>query len=185
METLEKTTAEVLNPTKHQSILTTEALTFLSALHHQFNSKRIELLKNRATQQELFDQGDLPKFPKETESIRNSVWTAAPIPEKLLDRRVEITGPVDRKMVINALNSGAKIFMADFEDSCSPTFENLIEGQQNLFDTIRKTITLELNNKTYKLNNEVATLLVRPRGLHLEEKNITINKVNFFIYLNF
>jgi malate synthase len=178
METLVKTTVEVLNSTKHQSILTPEALTFLSELHHQFNSKRIELLKNRATQQELFDQGVLPKFPKETESIRNSVWTAAPIPEKLLDRRVEITGPVDRKMVINALNSGAKIFMADFEDSCSPTFENLIEGQQNLIDAIRKTITLELNNKTYQLNKDVATLLVRPRGLHLEEKNLKINDEN-------
>lgn len=178
METVVKTTVEVLNSTKHQSILTPEALIFLSDLHHQFNSKRIELLKNRVTQQELFDQGALPKFPKETESIRNSVWTATPIPEKLLDRRVEITGPVDRKMVINALNSGAKIFMADFEDSCSPTFENLLDGQQNLFDAIRKTITLELNNKTYQLNKDVATLLVRPRGLHLEEKNLKINDEN-------
>ena len=178
METAEKTTVEVQNVARHQNILTPEALTFLNALHLNFNSKRIELLKEREIQQDLFDQGFAPKFPKETESIRNSVWSAAPIPEKLLDRRVEITGPVDRKMVINALNSGAKIFMADFEDSCSPTFENLMEGQQNLKDAIRKTITLEQNGKTYQLNDEVATLLVRPRGLHLEEKNLKVNDEN-------
>ncbi|RAR46595.1 malate synthase A [Flavobacterium lacus] len=178
METEEKTTVEVLNLSEHQSILTPEALTFLGALHQNFNSNRIELLKNREIQQELFDQGFLPKFPQETQSIRNSVWTAAPIPEKLLDRRVEITGPVDRKMVINALNSGAKVFMADFEDSCSPTFKNLMEGQQNLIDAIRKTITLEQNGKSYKLNDEVATLLVRPRGLHLDEKNVKVNDEN-------
>lgn len=178
METEEKTTVEVLNQTEHQSILTKESLIFLNVLHQNFNSKRIELLKNRETQQELFDKGHYPKFPKETESIRKAEWTAAPIPEKLLDRRVEITGPVDRKMVINALNSGAKIFMADFEDSCSPTFENLMEGQQNLIDALRKTITLEQNGKTYKLNDAIATLLVRPRGLHLEEKNIKVNDEN-------
>lgn len=178
METTEKTTVEVQNVAQHQNILTPEALTFLHALHHKFNSNRIALLKERDIQQDLFDQGFAPKFPIETESIRNSVWSAAPIPEKLLDRRVEITGPVDRKMVINALNSGAKIFMADFEDSCSPTFENLMEGQQNLKDAIRKTISLEQNGKTYQLNNNVATLLVRPRGLHLEEKNLKANDEN-------
>lgn len=178
METTEKTTVEVQNAAQHQNILTPEALTFLNALHHKFNSNRIALLKERDIQQDLFDQGFAPKFPIETESIRNSVWSAAPIPEKLLDRRVEITGPVDRKMVINALNSGAKIFMADFEDSCSPTFENLMEGQQNLKDAIRKTISLEQNGKTYQLNNDVATLLVRPRGLHLEEKNLKVNEEN-------
>ena len=178
METTEKTTVEVQNAAQHQNILTPEALTFLHALHHKFNSNRIVLLKERDIQQDLFDQGFAPKFPIETESIRNSVWSAAPIPEKLLDRRVEITGPVDRKMVINALNSGAKIFMADFEDSCSPTFENLMEGQQNLKDAIRKTITLEQNGKTYQLNDDVATLLVRPRGLHLEEKNLKVNEEN-------
>jgi malate synthase len=178
METTEKTTVEVQNAAQHQNILTPEALTFLHALHHKFNSNRIVLLKERDIQQDLFDQGFAPKFPIETESIRNSVWSAAPIPEKLLDRRVEITGPVDRKMVINALNSGAKIFMADFEDSCSPTFENLMEGQQNLKDAIRKTISLEQNGKTYQLNNDVATLLVRPRGLHLEEKNLKVNEEN-------
>ncbi len=175
METLEKSTVEVLNPSLHQNILTPEALKFLSELHQKFNAKRIELLHKRVLQQELFDQGNLPQFPKETESIRNSDWIAAPIPDQLRDRRVEITGPVDRKMVINALNSGAKVFMADFEDSCSPTFQNLMEGQQNLIDAIRKTITLEQNGKTYQLNETSATLLVRPRGLHLEEKNLKIN----------
>ena len=178
METTEKTTVEVQNAAQHQNILTPEALTFLHALHHKFNSNRIVLLKERDIQQDLFDQGFAPKFPIETESVRNSVWSAAPIPEKLLDRRVEITGPVDRKMVINALNSGAKIFMADFEDSCSPTFENLMEGQQNLKNAIRKTISLEQNGKTYQLNDDVATLLVRPRGLHLEEKNLKVNEEN-------
>lgn len=178
METLEKKTVEVLSTKVYPNLLTTEALQFLSELHLNFNNKKLELLEKRAIQQEAFDKGELPSFPKETESIRNSVWTAAPIPEKLLDRRVEITGPVDRKMVINALNSGAKVFMADFEDSCSPTFDNLMEGQQNLIDAIRKTITLEQNGKTYQLNNQVATLLVRPRGLHLEEKNLKLNNEN-------
>ncbi len=175
METLEKTTVEVLNPKLHLNILTPQALKFLSELHQKFNAKRIELLQKRVLQQKLFDQGNFPQFPKETESIRNSDWIAAPIPEQLRDRRVEITGPVDRKMVINALNSGAKVFMADFEDSCSPTFQNLMEGQQNLIDAIRKTISLEQNGKTYQLNETSATLLVRPRGLHLEEKNLKIN----------
>ncbi len=179
METLEKTTVEVLSTKAYPNLLTTEALQFLSELHLNFNNKRLELLEKRVLQQEAFDKGELPSFPKETESIRNSVWSAAPIPEKLLDRRVEITGPVDRKMVINALNSGAKVFMADFEDSCSPTFGNLMEGQQNLMDAIRKTISLEQNGKTYQLNNQVATLLVRPRGLHLEEKNLKLNGENF------
>ena len=136
METTEKTTVKVLSENKHQNILTEEALAFLAELHLNFNSKRIDLLKKRATQQELFNKGAKPEFPKETESIRTSNWTAAPIPESLLDRRVEITGPGDRKMVVNALNSGAKVFMADFEDSCSPTFNNLMEGQQNLKNAI-------------------------------------------------
>ena len=175
METTEKTTVKVLSENKHQNILTQKALAFLAELHLNFNSKRIDLLEKRATQQELFNKGAKPEFPKETESIRTSNWTAASIPESLLDRRVEITGPVDRKMVINALNSGAKVFMADFEDSCSPTFNNLMEGQQNLIDAIRKTITLEQNGKTYQLNDKTATLFVRPRGLHLDEKNLKIN----------
>ena len=175
METTEKITAKVLSETKHQNVLTQEALTFLSELHLNFNSKRLDLLKNRTIQQKLFNKGTNPEFPKETEQIRTSNWIAAEIPNALLDRRVEITGPVDRKMVINALNSGAKTFMADFEDSCTPTFNNLMEGQQNLKDAVRKTISLQQNGKTYQLKEKTATLLVRPRGLHLDEKNLTLN----------
>lgn len=160
---------------KHSAILTDEALAFLEALHQNFNQERLALLQKRVEQQEKFNQGENPVFPKETQSIRESEWTAAPIPEILLDRRVEITGPVDRKMVINALNSGAKVFMADFEDSCSPTWDNLMEGQQNLKDAVNKTIRLEQNGKSYQLNETTATLLVRPRGLHLDEKNLEVD----------
>lgn len=172
----QSTQLPVLNQKKFPSILTDEALSFLTALHTNFNSRRIELIKKRDEQQALYDRGAFPSFPKETEYLRNENWTAAPIPEILLDRRVEITGPVDRKMVINALNSGAKVFMADFEDSCSPTWNNLMEGQENLKDAVNKTISLEQNNKIYNLNTETATLLVRPRGLHLEEKNLQVEE---------
>lgn len=164
--------------TKYVNILTEEALAFVEALHLKFNERRLELLNKRNEQQKKFNSGELPSFLKETRAIRESEWTAAPIPEILLDRRVEITGPVDRKMVINALNSGAKVFMADFEDSCSPTWDNLMEGQQNLKDAVNKTISLEQNGKNYELNQETATLLVRPRGLHLDEKNLEIDSDN-------
>lgn len=158
-------------------ILTEDALVFITALHKQFNSKRLSLLENREAQQLIFDSGEFPKFPAETKDIRTSDWTAAPIPADLQDRRVEITGPVDRKMVINALNSGAKTFMADLEDSNSPTWENSIAGQQNLIDANKKTIKLvdEARGKTYELNNETALLLVRPRGLHLNERHLLID----------
>ncbi|MCL9808425.1 malate synthase A [Flavobacterium luminosum] len=175
MEILTNQKTQIKDWEKHAAILTEEAVTFLEALHHKFNAKRIELLKKRATQQTLFESGGSPVFPKSTKEIRESNWVAATIPEPLLDRRVEITGPVDRKMVINALNSGAKTFMADFEDSCSPTWNNLMEGQQNLKDAVNKNIVLEQNGKKYQLNENTAVLLVRPRGLHLEEKNIKIN----------
>ena len=170
---------QVKQQEKYPEILSDDALLFIEKLQVKFNPKRLELLEKRKEQQKRFDLGEKPHFPKETLEIRNSNWTAAPIPEILLDRRVEITGPVDRKMVINALNSGAKVFMADFEDSCSPTWSNLLDGQQNLKDAINKTISLEQNGKKYQLNNQTATLLVRPRGLHLEEKNIQIDGKNF------
>ncbi|MNF22840.1 Malate synthase A [compost metagenome] len=162
---------------RYPEILTDEAMTFLSLLHENFNERRLQLLEERKKQQLLFDQGALPTFPSETKSSRESNWIAARIPKDLLDRRVEITGPVDRKMVINALNSGAKTFMADFEDSTSPTWDNLMTGQQNLKDAVNKTITLEdaKKNKTYSLKEETAVLIVRPRGLHLNEKHILIN----------
>ena len=161
----------------YPQLLTEEALEFLSALHQKFNSKRLALLERREKQQEIFDKGAFPSFPVETKSIRESDWTAAPIPEDLLDRRVEITGPVDRKMVINALNSGAKTFMADFEDSNAPSWANNLEGQQNLIDANNKTIELidEARGKHYKLNDETAVLLVRPRGLHLNESHLLID----------
>ena len=161
----------------YPDILTNDALAFLEALHERFNSKRLELLKRRTKQQEIFDSGKFPEFPRETKEIREGDWKAGSIPKDLLDRRVEITGPIDRKMIINALNSGAKTFMADLEDSNAPTWKNTIEGQQNLIDANKKTISLidTKRNKSYKLNNETAVLLVRPRGLHLNERHILIN----------
>lgn len=161
----------------YSEILTENALTFLSALHEKFNSSRLDLLKRREKQQSVFDSGEFPSFPVETKGIRESDWTASPIPEDLLDRRVEITGPVDRKMVINALNSGAKTFMADFEDSNAPSWSNNMEGQINLRDANTKTIELvdEARGKHYKLNKETAVLLVRPRGLHLNERHLLVD----------
>ncbi len=161
----------------HPEILTDGALTFLEVLQDRFNDRRLTLLKNREYQQQLFDLGTYPSFPENTKEIRNSEWSAAPIPSDLQDRRVEITGPVDRKMVINALNSGAKTFMADFEDSNAPTWENCLQGQKNLKDAINKTISFynPKRNKTYQLKERTATLIVRPRGLHLNEKHLLIN----------
>jgi len=160
----------------YNEVLTKEALGFLTNLHKKFNAKRIELLEKRNLVQKKFDKGMFPSFPKETKEIREGDWVAAPLPADLLDRRVEITGPTDRKMVINALNSGAPVFMADFEDSNSPTWDNLMQGQVNLRDAINKTISFEnkLKGKTYLLNDNTATLLVRPRGLHLNEKHLSI-----------
>ncbi|WP_445710671.1 malate synthase A [Flavobacterium sp.] len=162
---------------KYPDILTNTAVDYLCHLHTNFNAKRLNLLEERKKQQQKFDDGELPCFPKETKKIRESEWIAASTPPDLQDRRVEITGPVDRKMVINALNSGAKTFMADFEDSTSPTWDNLMQGQQNLKDANTRTIHLfdEKKNKEYKLNDKTAVLIIRPRGLHLNEKHIAIN----------
>ncbi|TVZ55248.1 malate synthase [Lutibacter sp. Hel_I_33_5] len=161
----------------YQDVLTNKAKVFLLALHDKFNERRLKLLETREIEQAFFDAGNYPSFPEETKNIRESDWVCAPLPEDLLDRRVEITGPVDRKMVINALNSGAKTFMADFEDSNSPNIINNLNGQINLRDANNKTISFynEKKDKTYQLNNEVATLLVRPRGLHLNEKHLTVD----------
>lgn len=164
----------------YATILTTEALTFLKALHQKFNDRRQTLLQKRAERQINLDKGQLPNFLPETKHIRESEWTVAPIPADLLDRRVEITGPVERKMIINALNSGAKVFMADFEDSNTPNWDNNIQGQINLRDAINKTIdfTNPKNGKYYQLNESTATLMVRPRGWHLEEKKLTCEGEN-------
>lgn len=158
----------------YQDILTPQALLFLRALHRQFNARRRALLQARMKRQAALDAGEQPDFLPETADIRNRDWQVAPLPADLLDRRVEITGPVERKMVINALNSGAKVFMADFEDSNSPSWDNNLQGQINLRDAIRRTITYvhPTKNKTYRLNEQTATLMVRPRGWHLEEKHL-------------
>ncbi|WP_062054398.1 malate synthase A [Aquimarina longa] len=168
-------TKEVKN--YHSEILTDEALIFLEALQNRFNERRLVLLKNREHQQQLYDLGTHPSFPENTKEIRNSEWTANSIPTDLQDRRVEITGPVDRKMVINALNSGAKTFMADFEDSNAPTWTNCLQGQQNLKDAINRTISFydSKKDKTYQLKEEIAVLIIRPRGLHLNEKHLLIH----------
>ncbi|WP_369900710.1 malate synthase A [Bacillus manliponensis] len=157
-------------------ILTPEALAFMKELHEKFNGRRKELLQNRVKKQEKIDAGEFPTFLKETAHIRADDWTIAPLPKDLEDRRVEITGPVDRKMVINALNSGARVFMADFEDSNSPTWKNTVEGQINLRDAIKGTISHKNENgKEYRLHEKHAVLMVRPRGLHLEEKHLQVN----------
>jgi malate synthase len=156
-------------------ILSDEALGFVAALHKEFNPRRLELLAAREARKARLDAGELPDFLPETREVRESDWTVAPIPADLRDRRVEITGPVDRKMIINALNSGANVFMADFEDANSPTWENCIEGQLNLRDAMRRTIAFDSGTKQYKLNDTVATLLVRPRGWHLTEAHVLID----------
>ena len=159
-----------------KEILSEDALNFISILERTFRDRRKELLKRRIEIQKQISEGKFPDFPEETKDIRNSDWKVAAIPEDLKDRRVEITGPVERKMIINALNSGANVFMADFEDSNSPTFNNNIEGQINLRDAINGTISFtNPDGKKYKLNDEIATLMVRPRGWHLEEKNVLLD----------
>ncbi len=162
---------------RYAEILTPEAVAFVVGLQQAFNKRRKELLEARAARQKRLDEGERPDFLKETKEIRESEWTVAPLPKDLLDRRVEITGPVDRKMIINALNSGAKVFMADFEDSTTPTWDNVIEGQLNLRDAVRRTITFEdeKTGKSYKLNEKPAVLFVRARGWHLEERHLIVD----------
>jgi malate synthase len=170
---------EVLAPVTERAaeVLTPEAMDFVVGLQRAFNARRKELLAARVVRQKQLDAGERPDFLPETKTIRESEWTVAPLPADLLDRRVEITGPVDRKMIINALNSGAKVFMADFEDSTTPTWENVIDGQANLRDAVRRTITFEdkSNGKSYKLNEKTAVLFVRPRGWHLEERHVLVD----------
>jgi malate synthase len=159
------------------SILTPEAVDFIAGLERNFGARRRELLAHRTARQLRLDAGEKPDFLPQTAKIRQSDWTVAPMPQHMADRRVEITGPVDRKMVINALNSGAKVFMADFEDSSTPTWANLIEGQINLRDAVAGTITYSdpASGKNYKLASKTAVLFVRPRGWHLEERHMILN----------
>ena len=157
-------------------VLTPEARAFLIKLAHKFEARRQELLARRRVRQRKIDAGELPDFLPETAYIRESEWTVAPIPPDLFDRRVEITGPVDRKMIINALNSGASVFMADFEDSNSPTWQNNLDGQINLRDAVEGTISyVSPEGKRYQLNGQVATLLVRPRSWHLVERKFLVD----------
>ncbi|MDP6409653.1 MAG: malate synthase A [Planctomycetota bacterium] len=158
-------------------ILTSAALEFVALLERRFGERRRELLAARTLRQERFDAGELPGFLPETGDVREGDWRVAPLPADLVDRRVEITGPLERKMVINALNSGARVFMADFEDSQCPTWQALVAGQVNLADAVRRTIdfTHPRTGKAYALGEETATLLVRPRGWHLEERHVTVH----------
>jgi malate synthase len=160
-----------------ERVLTPAALQFIVDLHRQFNPRRVELLAMRTDRQKRLDAGEKPDFLEATQNIRESEWTAAPIPADLLDRRVEITGPVERKMIINALNSGARVFMADFEDSNTPTWANQIDGQLNLMDAVRRSITFSdpTSGKNYQLNERTAVLFVRPRGWHLEERHVLVD----------
>jgi len=143
-------------------------------LHRELNPRRLELLERRRERQREFDAGARPDFLPETAAVRESDWRVADAPPDLRDRRCEITGPVDRKMMINALNSGARVFMADFEDACSPTWSNIVEGQRNVADAVRGTISLETAEKSYRLNDEIATLVIRPRGWHLPERHVQV-----------
>jgi malate synthase len=169
--------AEIAAPAapRQDEVLTPEAIEFVAELERRFGARRRDLLQARVERQRQLDAGDLPDFLPETREIREGDWTIEPEPAGLQDRRVEITGPTDRKMVINALNSGAKMFMADFEDANSPTWTNMVEGQANLVDAIERTIELETPQKTYRLNDETATLLVRPRGWHLPERHFQVD----------
>nr|WP_293838623.1 malate synthase A [uncultured Arsenicibacter sp.] len=160
----------------HEDVLTQDAIDFLSFLHAKFNKRRKELLIARDVRQARINAGERPDFLKQTQFVREADWQVGYIPGDLQLRRVEITGPVDRKMIVNALNSGANVFMADFEDANAPTWTNLMDGQRNLSDAIRRQIDFTAENgKTYVLNEQVATLLVRPRGWHLEEKHLLVN----------
>jgi malate synthase len=170
---------EILGPRIERSaeVLTPLALQLVASLHRRFNAQRLELLAARARRQRELDAGALPDFLPETADVRSGDWHIASVPADLQDRRVEITGPVDRKMVINALNAPVRCFMADFEDSCAPTWENIVRGQVNLSDAVRRTISYAdpATSKIYRLADRTATLIVRPRGWHLPEKHVLVN----------
>ncbi len=169
---------EILGPVEGRigEVLTDQALAFVAGLHREFEARRRELLAARTARQRRLDAGERPAFLDPTRRTRDAGWRVAPAPKDLLDRRVEITGPTDRKMVINALNSGARCFMADFEDSNAPTWSNMVQGQVNLADAVRGTIDLTTDDgREYRLEDDVATLLVRPRGWHLPERHLIVD----------
>jgi len=157
-------------------ILTPAALAFVADLHRSFNPRRLELLEGRRQRQARLDAGELPDFLPETAEVRAGTWQVAATPADLDDRRVEITGPAEAKMMINALNSGARVFMADLEDALSPTWSNIVAGQVALRDAVRHELTFSSpDGKAYALHDETATLLVRPRGWHLDEAHLTVD----------
>lgn len=160
---------------EYEQVLTPDALALVVKLSRAFEARRQTLLQMRVDRAKRIDAGERPDFLPETAHIRAGDWRIAPIPAALECRRVEITGPVDRKMVINALNCGADVYMADFEDANTPNWDNQIRGQINLIDAVRKTITLDTNGKHYQLNDKLATLMVRPRGWHLDEKHVLVD----------
>ena len=176
---VETARVEIRGPVEGRAaeVLTPAAVEFVAELQRRFNPTRKRLLARRAERQVRFDAGERPDFLAETEAVRDDpAWRVAPAPADLQDRRVEITGPAERKMVINALNSGARVFMADFEDSNTPNWANMVEGQVNLIDAVRRTIELRQDDgRVYKLNDHIATLLVRPRGWHLDEKHLLVD----------
>jgi len=165
---------EILAPAD-EDVLTPDGLDLVARLHRELNPRRLELLERRRDRQAELDAGAVPRFLTETRDVREAEWRVAEAPADLRDRRCEITGPVERKMMINALNSGARVFMADFEDACSPTWTNVVEGQRNVHDAVRRLISLETPDKTYRLNDEIAALLIRPRGWHLPERHVLVD----------
>ncbi|MGZ6372901.1 MAG: malate synthase A [Candidatus Limnocylindria bacterium] len=163
-------------PSHASAVLTPDALAFVAGLHRAYNPRRLELLAARAERQLRFDAGELPDFLPEMAAIRDDpAWRVAPAPPDLDDRRVEITGPVEPKMMINALNSGARVFMADFEDALSPTWSNVVIGQWAVQEAVRRSLTFQTDEKAYTLNPSIATLVIRPRGWHLEEAHVTVD----------
>jgi malate synthase len=163
-------------PDNYKEILSDDAVDFLTSLHHRFNTQRLDLLKQRSLRQEQLNAGQMPHFLNETKHIRDEkTWKITHTPASLQERKVEITGPVERKMMINALNSGAQVFLADFEDALSPTWKNVIEGQINLIDAVDRTLSFtNPDGKKYSLNEKTATLIIRPRGWHLPEKHFLV-----------
>ena len=168
---------EVTNPTEHlDEVLTSEAAGFVAGLHRAFNPRRMRLLADRGERQARLDAGELPDFLPNTAHVREDrTWRVAPAPADLEDRRVEITGPAEAKMMINALNSGARVFMADFEDALSPTWANVIAGQWAVSEAVRRRLTFQTDEKTYQLNAQIATLVIRPRGWHLHEAHLVVD----------
>ena len=169
---------------RYNEIISNEALQFIQEIHEQFNKRRLELLNERKKRQKSIDDGGKLDFLDETKKIRDDNWKIKNIPQDLLKRQVEITGPpVPKKMLISALNSGSDCYMTDFEDSLTPTFDNLMQGQLNIKDAINKKIdfTDKKSGKKYTLNEKTAVLIVRPRGLHLDEKNIIINDKRIYV----